>query len=323
MERAPYRSLASGDAAPATGPGGVRGRTATALPVRLERADRPRQVLRLGQHRAEELAQTLETLGHVLQREVRGVQVALELVPRERRRDRRAAHRAHDVRRHHRLALAVLSEVDVDLAAALGQRAFDRRDLGQVARHDARHALGEQLRVPVGVARREAHEDVQARGARGLEVRLQADAAQEASDLARDADHVRERRFLRVEVDHRPVGRVLRVDARHPRMQIDAAEVHEVQQRVAVVAHHVAQEVATALAADLDRAHPLGRAGLRFLLVEGLAGDAVREAVEVDRPVAQVRQEHLGHLLVVAEQVALGEALGRPVDLVEVAEGDA
>src|SRR5262245_56051079 len=111
----------------------VVGLSAPLLPVLAERLDRLREILRTREHRPEEIAETSEARGHVLDREVRRAQVALELVPGERRRDRGAAHRTHDVRRHDGLALPVLAEVDVDLAAALRERALDRRDLGEVA----------------------------------------------------------------------------------------------------------------------------------------------------------------------------------------------
>ena len=60
----------------------------------------------------------------------------------------------------------------------------------------------------------------------------------------------------------------------------------------------------------------------RALHEEELAGGAVRIALHHHRAVAEVRQQHVGHVGVVLEQIALGEAELRPEDLAEVGEPD-
>ena len=107
-------------------------------------------------------------------RERRRIELGHDLVPAERRRDRRARMRPHRVRRGDRLALAVLVRVDQDAAAAR-LRPLRRRELRMRAHDRARDELGERARVLVGRAAVERHEDVEALAAGGLRERLEPD----------------------------------------------------------------------------------------------------------------------------------------------------
>ena len=71
---------------------------------------------------------------------------------------------------------------------------------------------------------------------------------------------------------------------------------------------------------DCRGPHPGRPVARALLLVEELAVDAVRVALERQVPVAQVRQQHRRDPHVVLDHLALGEPGGRVEDLVEVRE---
>ena len=97
-------------------------------------------------------------------------------------------------------------------------------------------------------------------------------------------------------------------------MERNAARVDDVEQRVELVADEVFRVL------DAPGRHPVGRELGRVLLEEALAVDAVRIARQHQRPIVQVRAQNRPDRLVVREQVALGVAVGRPEDLLQVAE---
>ena len=111
------------------------------------------------------------------------------------------------------------------------------------------------------------------------------------------------------------------VAARVPLVEIDAAEIDHPQQRRAILNHRKVDDVPRAV---LDRAdlNPVGPRRRRALHEEELAGRAVRVALHHHRAIAQVRQQHVGDVGVVLQQVALGEAELRPEELAEVGEPD-
>src|SRR6187431_645076 len=86
----------------------------------LQSVDRLRQRPLLAQHVGPEVAGLLDPRRHVRERESAGIDRALfDLLPRARRRHRRAALRAHGVGRRERRAIAVAAGVDVDPAVAI------------------------------------------------------------------------------------------------------------------------------------------------------------------------------------------------------------
>ena len=73
------------------------------------------------------------------------------------------------------LAVPVLEIVQVDLVAALRDVARDRRDVADLAQHDAREQLASVRDCSYVHCRAERHQDVQPRLARGLHVMRQPD----------------------------------------------------------------------------------------------------------------------------------------------------
>ena len=117
------------------------------------------------------------------------------------------------------------------------------------------------------------------------------------------------------------VGPIDVVAARVPLVQVDAPEVDDPQQRRHVLDHREVDDVARAVIdrADLD---PVGPRRRRALHEEELAGGAVRVALHDHRAIADVRQQHVGDVGVVLEQIALGEPELRPEQLAQVREAD-
>ena len=222
------------------------------------------------------------------------MQVAIQFVPLQRHRHAGARHRTRHVGRHHRGALAVLQEVHVDLAATPARQPLHAGDVGMLARHHARHRLHEQAHLIVAVAGHQRQVDVQSGGAGGLEGGIQADAAQHLAGGARHPLGVGEGGVLGVQVQHREVGLLQAAAAREPGMQLDAAQVDQVEQSLQVVA----DELPVVPGIHLHQLHPVRHPGGSLALEEGLALDAVRVAVHVHRPLAQVGEQELGHLLV-------------------------
>ncbi len=113
-----------------------------------------------------------------------------QLLPAERRRDRRALLRPHRVGGRDRLAGAVLVVVDED-ADALALQPLRRDDAGVLGRQPLRDELGERVRLREAVAPRDRHEHVDALRAARLHVRAQLELverlAHEVGRLARRA----------------------------------------------------------------------------------------------------------------------------------------
>src|SRR5206468_9645184 len=105
-----------------------------------------------------------------------------------------------------------------------------------------------------------------------------------------------------------------------PEMKRDRAEVHEIEQRIDVVADEVVDLASGVLAPHAFGADPLGDEARRILLVEGLARDAVRKAGEHERAVLQVREQPRRHASIKFYEISLRVAFLRPEDLVEVGE---
>ena len=142
----------------------------------------------------------------------------------------------------------------------------------------------------------------------------------------RDGEDVGELdRRVRVEIEEEVVGQV---DARLHRecsgwnsMQ---PRFDDVEQRGDVVDHQEVDLAALALAARHGASgHPVRCVRRRVLLVELVAGDAVRHPLHRERPVGEVGEDQVGDVVVVREEVALRVALVRPEDLVEVRQPDA
>ena len=113
------------------------------------------------------------------------------------------------------------------------------------------------------------------------------------------------------------VGEVQRLHAREPRILRDGRQLRQVQQRLERSAYRTARHVVVGQHLDAHAGrHLVGRA----MLVKRLAADAVWIALHDEGTVRHHRQDEGRDLHVVPHQVALGETLAGPEDLVEVAD---
>jgi hypothetical protein len=124
-----------------------------------------------------------------------------------------------------------------------------------------------------------------------------------------------------VEVEMQVVGRIDVVARGVPLVQVDAPEVHHPQQRCLVLDHREVDDVAVAVIdpARLDPRRPRRRCALHE--EEGPAG-AVRIALHHHRAVTDVRQQDVGDVGVVLEQIALGQAEIGPKNLPQIGDAD-
>ena len=108
----------------------------------------------------------------------------------------------------------------------------------------------------------------------------------------------------RVEIDQEVVRQLDLRHARVPGVQLDAAEVRDPGERCGVVDDREDGRVA-AREGDGHLVDERRMVRRHALLVEELAVDAVREALHVEGPAAQMRQRAVGDVEVVADDVAL------------------
>ncbi len=174
------------------------------------------------------------------------------------------------------------------------------------------------------VASRDRHEHVDPAGAARLRHGLELQDVERLLHERRDLDHLLEAGPLgRVEVEHHPVGPLGAVGARCPGVHVDAAHVHHPEEGELVVDEGVVDDPLLALTGrrrERCRLDPVRDVGRRLLLEEALALPAVRVALHRERPLAQVRDENLGDVAVVGEELALRDPLLGPERLVEVRE---
>jgi hypothetical protein len=167
-------------------------------------------------------------------------------------------------------------------------------------------------------------EDVDSSRSRRLREALELQQVERVLHEACDLDDVLEGRSLRrVEIEHDPVGTVGLVDARRPRVQVDAAHVRHPHEREVVVHDRVVDDLLLALTGRrrLCRAcDPVRHVRRRLLLEKALPLPAVGIALHREWSILEVRNERLGDVSVVGNQVALRDALGGPERLVEIRE---
>ena len=152
---------------------------------------------------------------------------------------------------------------------------------------------------------------------RGLRVRREPELVHHLLHDERDlADELPRVALARVEVDQQVVGPLDVVHARVPRVQLDAAEVDHPGERGRVVDDRehgrvAARELHELLADEV-------RVRRHALLVEELPLDAVRVALHVEWPAADVVQRARRDVEVVGDQIALRQARLGEEDLVRV-----
>ena len=212
-------------------------------------------------------------------------------------------------------------------AATLLLEPFGRDEPRVVRLEAARHQLGQLVRLGVRVAARDRHEDVDAVGAARLHVRAQLEAVERFTNEVGDANRLHEAvpRLRRVEVEDDIVRAVRLVDARVPGVHVDAVHLHHPHGRRGLVHEREVDEPRLAFAfarpgPELPRREPV-RLALRRLLVEvRLAADAVRVALERERPVLQVRHDRRADLGVVLGEVFLRNAVSGKEHLVRAGQ---
>ena len=150
-------------------------RTRPSVPKRLRAFD---ERLAGRQQVGVDVAERVHALEHDRHRVDRRVELVVDLVPAQRRRDRRVRLRPHGVDGSDRLALAVLVRVDQDAAPAR-LRPFGRRELRMRARDRAGDDFGERARLLERRAAVERHEHVEALAAGGLRERDEAELVEQ------------------------------------------------------------------------------------------------------------------------------------------------
>ena len=238
---------------------------------------------------------------HPLQRlapaEVARAHLLAELLPAQRRGHRRARLRPDGVGGGDRLPVPVLAVVDEDAPALLLQP-LGGHEAGVVRLEPARHELREVVGVPIRRPPGDRHQHVDAVGAARLRVRPQPELFERLADEVRHPDRLREAvaRLGRVEVEDDVVRALGLVDPRVPRVHVDAVHLHHPDEGGRLVDEREVDEPRLAFArpgAELPRRDPRGLALRRLLVEVRLAVDAVRIPLERERPVAQVRDDHV------------------------------
>ena len=241
---------------------------------------------------------------HRLHREVLGLDVG-KLVPGDGRRDGRVGPPAHRVRRRHRAVARVLVVVDEDALAALllppRRRHLLRQPPLDLARERERGAPHDR-ELPV---RLDPAEDVDAAVPRGLRPARVADLGEHLADERGDALSVLEGRSrLRVDVDAQLVGMLGVAPSRRPRVEVDDGEVRR-PDHLRELGDAELVGVPPRREGHARRLHPLRPLLGHALLVDRLAGDAVREAAQLRRPLVQRADDALADCDVVLGEVAL------------------
>ena len=214
-------------------------------------------------------------------------------------------------------SLAVLQEVDIDPALPAAHHALHRGNVSVVSNNEARDCFAEHPALVESVARLQGDADVKPRRAGRLQVGLDADTPQEPPDGPGDLYDAGKGCLLGIQVYKRPVRGIQAAFVRHPRMKVDAARVDEGEKRLSVVAHGV-EDRTLPVAGNVNRLHLVEDVLGKLLLVERLAADAVRPTVQVQGSVLEIREDPVGHPVVVAHKVSLRVALIRPIHLSRV-----
>ena len=136
-----------------------------------------------------------------------------------------------------------------------------------------------------------------------------------------DAPHVRERRLgHRVEVDPPLVGSLDVEAPRVPRVELDSGHLHRPDDVRRMLDTQLIGSPIPPREVHPNRPNPFGRAVRDALLVDLLAGNARRKAVQHAGPVTQRAHDPVRHGEVVAHEVELGFATHREVHALRAAD---
>ncbi len=150
------------------------------------------------------------------------------LTPGERRPDRSAGIRPQNVRRGNRLALGNLGPVEINLALfAARYRARRGEQIGPLPGRERGQQFGERSHLFVGVVRLERDENVHSIAARRFWITFELREIELAAHQQRSLHDLLEPALLRIEIDQQVVRIFVGAHAAHPRIVIDATEIHQ------------------------------------------------------------------------------------------------
>jgi hypothetical protein len=162
---------------------------------------------------------------------------------------------------------------------------------------------------------------VKAGRARGLREARQVELVHHLLDDERDLADARPRIPLaRVEVDEHVIRLLDVLHTAVPGVEVDAAEVDDPGEAGRVRDDREVSRAPAAREQDVHCLEPFRMLLRHTLLVEEEAVDAVRVAEHLHRPLAHVREEAVGEVKVVPDEVALGQPPLREEDLFEIRE---
>jgi hypothetical protein len=246
------------------------------------------------------------------------------LLPAKWRRGARILRRADRVGGGDRPVARVLAVIDED-AASVGHLPRRRGNIliADPSFHLLRQGLCEATHLGERELRPDGNLDVEPGRAGGLREARQVELVQHHLDHERDRANVIPRIALAgIEVDEHVVGALDVFDPAVPRMQIDAAEVGDPREARPIGHDGEVGCAPTPREDDVHRLEPVRMRARDTLLVEEEPVDAVGVAQHLHGPAPDVRKEALGHVEVVANEVALRQPVLGEEDFLEVRELD-
>ena len=249
----------------------------------------------------------------------------VDLVPADRRRDGALADPADRVGAGDRVVARVLVVVDEHLVWRRGPCATtsSSRPAGSAARPRGRTRArrGARRRTP-SAARSGRRRASRSRPRSSASRPRRARRAPRERRGRRGARPLRSALWHRVEVDP-PLVRLLDVGpARVPRVELDRRHLHRPDDAAELGHAQLVGVPVVPREGDAHRLHPVGRAPRDPLLVDLLAVDAAREAVQHARPLAQRADDPVADAHVVAGEIELRLAARGEVDPVGTRDAD-
>src|SRR5262245_45982134 len=127
--------------------------------------------------------------------------------------------------------------------------------------------------------------------------------------------HHRIRGIDRIEVEYHKVWPLYELYARTPWILGNGAHVGDVEQLVPVRPDEITDVTLHVRGPDFLRADPVRRVVMRILLIEMFAVDAIGIAIEDKRTIEKMRDQYGSDAIVEPDEIAFGEAILRPVEL--------
>src|SRR5580692_3613925 len=132
-----------------------------------------------------------------------------------------------------------------------------------------------------------------------------------------DGDNDRELRPIRWIQIEEEIVRMLKVGkAIGPRIMVDATKASQKEKRSAIGGGRVMNYLTAMLGIHRNRLEPLRQTFAHVLLKKSLSPDSVGVTSQNQSPIAEKRQDEVGHAVVVSEHVPLGVAGFGKIDFV-------